>query len=131
MLFQGDSDWTKVPVSGRIEVKIKENRFSLKDAIAQITSRTMTSDASQLVKRESRRVSSMPISPAETPFSTLQTPASRFNFSPASELPALHTTTPKAEDTLLTHHSPSYDVDTTNGSLTMVSGSSGEPLEKL
>ncbi|KIV87829.1 hypothetical protein PV11_03349 [Exophiala sideris] len=144
MLMEGDSDWTKVPISGRIEVKIKENRFKMKDAIAQITSRRMTSDASQLVRRDVQRLSSMPLSPAETPFSpretplspaetpssTSQPPTTRYNFPSASELPAIHTTSQKPDDTLPAYNSPSRDVDTINGSPTFVSGSSSEPLEK-
>ncbi|KAI1608193.1 hypothetical protein EDD37DRAFT_185542 [Exophiala viscosa] len=145
MLMEGDSDWTKVPISGRIEVKIKENRFKMKDAIAQITSRRMTSDASQLVRRGVQRMSTMPLSPAETPFSPRETPSSpaaetsssnsqpstsRYNFPSASELPAIRTTSHKADETLPAYNSPSKDVDISNGSPTLMSGSSSEPQEK-
>ena len=147
MMMEGDSDWTKVPISGRIEVKIKENRFKMKDAIAQITSRRMTSDASQLVRRGVQRMSTMPLSPAETPlpFSPRETPlspaadtssstsqpsTSRYNFPSASELPALHTASHKPDETLPAYNSPSQDVDIIKQSPTLISGSSSEPLEK-
>ncbi len=65
MFLEGDTDWTKVPIAGRIEVRIKDNRFSLKDAVAQIATRRLTSDTSHLVKKEFT-LSSSPISPAQT-----------------------------------------------------------------
>ncbi|OCT45328.1 hypothetical protein CLCR_06035 [Cladophialophora carrionii] len=45
-------EWIRVPFSGRIEVRVKENKFSMKDAVIEIVSRRWTIDNSQLVKRE-------------------------------------------------------------------------------
>jgi hypothetical protein len=44
--------WIRVPFAGRLEVRVKENRFTLKDAFAEIVSRRWTVDNSQLVKRQ-------------------------------------------------------------------------------
>ncbi|EXJ56067.1 hypothetical protein A1O7_08998 [Cladophialophora yegresii CBS 114405] len=60
MLFSADNvpvvedkgEWIRVPFSGRIEVRVKENKFSMKDAVIEIVNRRWTIDNSQLVKRE-------------------------------------------------------------------------------
>lgn len=59
----GSTEWVKVPVSGKLEVKITQNRLMLKDAVVVITARTMTSDTSQLVARDMLQ---SPRSPAMT-----------------------------------------------------------------
>ena len=51
MLLHGNTDYIRVPVAGRIEVKITENRFKMKDAVASITARNMTHDQTQLARR--------------------------------------------------------------------------------
>ncbi|KIY04026.1 uncharacterized protein Z520_00718 [Fonsecaea multimorphosa CBS 102226] len=78
-------NWTRVPFAGRMEVRVKENRFSLKDAVAEIVSRRVTSDNSILLKRDlTPRTYSMPFaSPAST--STTQLGIIPTN---VSELPA-------------------------------------------
>ncbi|EXJ63378.1 uncharacterized protein A1O5_11427 [Cladophialophora psammophila CBS 110553] len=35
-VVEDKSDWTRVPFAGRIEVRVKENKFSLKEAVAEI-----------------------------------------------------------------------------------------------
>ncbi|KEF53347.1 uncharacterized protein A1O9_10322, partial [Exophiala aquamarina CBS 119918] len=57
----GSNDWIKVPVSGRLEVKVTENKFTLKDAVAIITARAMTSDTSQLVARDLQKAVGSPV----------------------------------------------------------------------
>jgi len=45
-------DWTRVPFSGRLEVRVKENRFRLKDAVIEVVSRRTVEDKSALVKKD-------------------------------------------------------------------------------
>ncbi|KIW64532.1 hypothetical protein, variant [Phialophora macrospora] len=51
-VVEDKGQWIRLPFSGRIEVRVKENKFSLKDAVIEIVGRRWTIDNSQLVKRE-------------------------------------------------------------------------------
>ena len=51
-IVEEKGDWIRVPFQGRIEVRVKENRFRLKDAVAEIVGRRWTVDTSQMVRRE-------------------------------------------------------------------------------
>ncbi|KAJ9613582.1 hypothetical protein H2200_003524 [Cladophialophora chaetospira] len=79
-IVEDKGDWIRVPFSGRIEVRTKENRYTLKEAVIEIVSRRWTVDNSQLVKRElmsNRRSQSRtatatgPVSPISSPSETL------------------------------------------------------------
>lgn len=131
MYLDGDSDWTRIPLSGRIEVRVKENRFSLKDAIAQIASRRMTSDASQLVRKEMWRTASMPLSPAETQSLGLQPSHSQLALPNVSELPTAHTLSSMDNKPLLGYQKSQSSKDASTGTPTVTSGSSVDAVEKL
>jgi len=51
-IVEDKGDWVRVPFSGRLEVRVKENRFTMKDAVAEIVGRRWTADNAQLVRRE-------------------------------------------------------------------------------
>ncbi|KIW20967.1 hypothetical protein PV08_01546 [Exophiala spinifera] len=127
MILDGDQDWTRVPLSGRIEVKVKENRFTLKDAVAQISSRRMTSDASQLVKKDLSRTATtktVPLSPAQTPSLDLQPSTSNLVLGSVSELPAAHNVSTEIKSP------PSYrKSQSSKGEPTVTSGSSLDVAE--
>ncbi|OQU97447.1 hypothetical protein CLAIMM_03378 [Cladophialophora immunda] len=124
------SNWTRVPFSGRMDVRVKENKFSLKEAVAEIVSRRVTSDNSVLVKRDlMARTNSMPFgSPAESPLARLQSTSTSQVGLPAnvSELPAV-ISTPLGDTKSL----PAYPSSAT-GTPTVTSGSSvdGDQLMK-
>ncbi|EXJ78833.1 hypothetical protein A1O1_09235 [Capronia coronata CBS 617.96] len=128
MVVNGDSDWRRIPISGRLEVRIKDNMFSLRDAVAEIVSRRMTSDTSQLLRKDLSRTSSTPLSPAESPMSIVgrSTSQSALTGSGATELPGISTTSIDNR-TLPPYQSP------TAGTPTFASGSStdGEQTLKL
>jgi len=147
MYLEGDADWTKVPISGRIEVRIKDSRFSLKDAVAQIATRRLTSDTSHLVKREltPQRSASTPLSPVQTPadsttaYSTSQTALPVAGVG-VSELPASISTAGMNDTKSLPPYTAPYPApdpvkggpSTGTGTPTLTSGSSvtTEPVEK-
>ncbi|KIW90924.1 uncharacterized protein Z519_08707 [Cladophialophora bantiana CBS 173.52] len=91
-VVEDKSDWTRVPFAGRIEVRVKENKFSLKEAVAEIVSRRVTSDNSMLIKRDlMSRTNSMPlVSPGESPLARLHSTSTSQIGLPTnvSELPA-------------------------------------------
>ncbi|OAG42824.1 hypothetical protein AYO21_02775 [Fonsecaea monophora] len=120
-VVEDKSTWTRIPFSGRMEVRVKENKFSLKEAVAEIVSRRVTSDNSALVKRDlMARTNSMPIaSPSESPLARLQsTSTSQLNFpSNVSELPAVISTIPGDTKSLPPYHSSIRETPTvTSGS---------------
>lgn len=88
LLVKGSTDWIKVPVSGRLEVKVSENRFTLKDAVAIITARAMTSDTSQLVARELQKSPRSPVTPAEFPDLAANQSTTKVEVPSVPELPA-------------------------------------------
>ena len=51
-IVEDKGDWIRVPFSGRIEVRVKENRFTLKESIIEVVARRLTEDKSALVKRD-------------------------------------------------------------------------------
>ncbi len=51
-IVEDKGDWIRVPFSGRIEVRTKENRFKLKESVIEVISRRWTVDNSQLVRRD-------------------------------------------------------------------------------
>jgi hypothetical protein len=68
-------EWIRTPFAGRIEVKVKENRFQFKDPVIEIISRKWTVDNSALVKRDMMRRSmtaasksnvNLPVTPSMT-----------------------------------------------------------------
>jgi hypothetical protein len=129
MYLDGDSDWTRIPLSGRIEVRVKENRFSLKDAIAQISSRRMTSDTSQLMRKEMWRAS-MPLSPAELSSLGLQPSNSQLAQPKVSELPTARTLSSKDNEPLPDYRKSQSSKDVSTRTPTVTSGSSVDAVEK-
>ncbi|KAL6248270.1 hypothetical protein RBB50_004525 [Rhinocladiella similis] len=132
MILDGDQDWTRIPLSGRIEVKVKENRFTLKDAVAQISSRRMTSDASQLVKRDLSRsatTTTMPASPVQTPSFDLQPSTSQLVLGSVPELPATHNISADNKSPPSYRKSQSKQ-DGPTQTPTVTSGSSADVVEK-
>ncbi|KIX08652.1 uncharacterized protein Z518_03309 [Rhinocladiella mackenziei CBS 650.93] len=132
MFLDGDSDWTRVPFSGRIEVRIKENRFTLKDAVVEVVTRRMTSDTGQLVSRDlqqqrpqRRTSSSSPISPIESPMGTLRRSTSKIAIPAVSELPAV-TTSLMETKSLPSYQSSELLKGAAIGTPTVISGSSGD-----
>jgi len=124
----GSSNWIKVPVSGKLEVKVTENRFTLKDAVAIITARTMTSDTSQLVARDAQRAVSSPVISADLPDFTTNRSSSKFEVPSAPSVPELPAAiaVPKEEKPLtglLASNSTTTGVTRTG---TVTSGSSAE-----
>lgn len=89
LFLQGSTNWVKVPVSGKLDVKITQNRLMLKDAVVVITARTMTSDTSQVVARDYATQS--PRSPtltSDTPDLTANRSSIRLDAPSVPELPA-------------------------------------------
>ncbi|KAK5553745.1 hypothetical protein LTR46_008291 [Exophiala xenobiotica] len=129
MYLDGDSDWTRIPLSGRIEVRVKENKFSLKDAIAQISSRRMTSDTSQLMRKEMWRAS-MPLSPAEMSTPGLRPSNSQLAQPKVSELPAARTLSSIDNEPLPDYRKSQSSKDASTRTPTVTSGSSVDAVEK-
>ncbi|KIW38937.1 uncharacterized protein PV06_08758 [Exophiala oligosperma] len=132
MVLDGDEDWTRIPLSGRIEVKVKENRFKLKDAVAQISSRRMTSDASQLVKRDLSRTATtttLPMSPAHTSSVDLQPSTSQLVLANVPELPAANNT-PSDTKSPPSYRKSQSSKDGPTRTPTVTSGSSVDAVEK-
>ena len=131
LFLEGDSDWTRIPISGRLEVRIKENRFSLKEAVAEIASRKMTSDDSQLVRRDLTRPSMTAISLVESPVSNLQHSTSQIALPGVPELPAVASTLTDNKS-LPPYNSPEPLKGFVTGTPTVTTGSSvdGEPFLK-
>ncbi|OAP62821.1 hypothetical protein AYL99_02048 [Fonsecaea erecta] len=107
-------NWTRVPFAGRMEVRVKENRFSLKEAVAEIVSRRVTSDNSVLIKRDlAARSNSMPFaSPASMSTTHLGLPSN------VSELPGVISAGPGDIKALVPY------VSSVRGTPTVTSGSS-------
>lgn len=51
LLLKGDTEWIRIPIAGRLEVSVTENKWTLKDAKSVITARSLTFDNSQLLAR--------------------------------------------------------------------------------
>ena len=51
-MLEDEGQWIRIPFSGRLEVRVKENRFRLKEAVIEVVSRRTVEDKSALVKRD-------------------------------------------------------------------------------
>jgi hypothetical protein len=134
-IIEDKGDWIRIPFSGRIECRVKENRFTLKDAVAEIVGRRWTLDNSQIVKRDmtgKRRtttdMSSIvgPQSPASPGSDSLQ--RNQSSSTTAIGMPGGVTELPAALSALVTHDSktlPPYPHSEVDGS-TVISGSSSD-----
>src|SRR5262249_11706661 len=106
-------------------------RFSLKEAVAEIATRKMTSDNSQLVKRDLTRSSLTAISPVESPVSNLQHSTSQVGLPGVPELPAVASALADNKS-LPPYNSPEPVKGASTGTPTATTGSSvdGEPFLK-
>lgn len=78
-VVEDKGEWIRVPFSGRIEVRVKENKFTLKEAVIEVVGRRWTVDHSHMVKRgmmlRANSTSAMlgPVSPeSRSPVTSLQ-----------------------------------------------------------
>ncbi|KAK5044437.1 hypothetical protein LTR84_011251 [Exophiala bonariae] len=88
LFLQGSTNWVKVPVSGKLDVKITQNRLMLKDAVVVITARTMTSDTSQVVARDLMQSPRSPTLTSDLPDLTANRSSVRLDTPSVPELPA-------------------------------------------
>ncbi|KAJ4595984.1 hypothetical protein HRR84_005105, partial [Exophiala dermatitidis] len=150
-------NWIRVPVSGRLDVRITPNKFSLKDAVAQIVARRRTADNSELVRQGLNPLTLVPVNMGQGPSPlaananasgnadvNMIQPAttSSTNTSPVIELPAatkvVHTTTAaslgsgsESRSELPPYQSPTHTHSKSTGTPTFTSGSSLDGSKEL
>lgn len=88
LFLQSSTNYIKVPVSGKIDVKITQNRLMLKDAVVVITARTMTSDTSQLVAKDLTQSPRSPTLNSDLPDLAAHRSSTRLDTPSVPELPA-------------------------------------------